>query len=115
MVRPSIGILPRWRRTRSFPASADPSESDRSIHAGRAPQRRGDERIIVPQWSGINPTRARGRHRIERVMCWVRQAASITAAVVSVVALLSRGNTFTVGDRIRMGGVRGDVIALTFM
>lgn len=26
-----------------------------------------------------------------------------------------RGNTFTVGDRITMGGVRGDVIALTFM
>ena len=25
-----------------------------------------------------------------------------------------RGNTFTVGDRITMGGVRGDVIALTF-
>ena len=24
------------------------------------------------------------------------------------------GNTFTVGDRITMGGVRGDVIALTF-
>jgi len=94
-----------------------------------------------------------GRHRNERVMFWIRQGASITAAVLSVVALLSiwfddpqrlttglgifgaglafalqrvvtalagyvvimRGNTFTVGDRITMGGVRGDVIALTFM
>jgi small-conductance mechanosensitive channel len=94
-----------------------------------------------------------GRHQNERAMFWTRQAASITAAVLSVVALLSiwfddpqrlttglgifgaglafalqrvvtalagylvimRGNTFTVGDRITMGGVRGDVIALTFM
>jgi small-conductance mechanosensitive channel len=28
--------------------------------------------------------------------------------------VIVRGNTFTVGDRITMGGVRGDVIALTF-
>ncbi len=28
--------------------------------------------------------------------------------------VIIRGNTFTVGDRITMGGVRGDVIALTF-
>lgn len=28
--------------------------------------------------------------------------------------VIMRGNTFTVGDRITMGGVRGDVIALTF-
>jgi small-conductance mechanosensitive channel len=94
-----------------------------------------------------------GRHRNERIMFWIRQGASITAAVLSIVALLSiwfddperlttglgifgaglafalqrvvtalagyavimRGNTFTVGDRITMGGVRGDVIALTFM
>ena len=93
-----------------------------------------------------------GRHRNERVMFWTRQAASITAALLVIVALLSiwfddprrltaglglftagmafalqrvvtaiagyvivmRGNTFTVGDRITMGGVRGDVIALTF-
>jgi small-conductance mechanosensitive channel len=93
-----------------------------------------------------------GRHRNERAMFWTRQAASIAAAVLLVVALLSiwfddprrlttglglftaglafalqrvvtafagyvvimRGNTFTVGDRITMGGVRGDVIALTF-
>ena len=93
-----------------------------------------------------------GRHRNERVMFWTRQGASITAALLAVVALLSiwfddpqhlttglglfsaglafalqrvvtalagyvvimRGNTFTVGDRITMGGVRGDVIALTF-
>jgi small-conductance mechanosensitive channel len=95
---------------------------------------------------------ATGRHLNERVMFWTRQGASITAALVLVVALLSiwfddperlttglgifsaglafalqrvvtafagyvvimRGNTFTVGDRITMGGVRGDVIALTF-
>jgi small-conductance mechanosensitive channel len=95
---------------------------------------------------------ATGRHRNERVMFWTRQGASIIAAMLVVVALLSiwfddpqrlttglgifsaglafalqrvvtalagyvvimRGNTFTVGDRITMGGVRGDVIALTF-
>lgn len=94
-----------------------------------------------------------GKHRNERVMFWIRQGASITAALVGTLALLSiwfddprrlttglgifsaglafalqrvvtalagyvvimRGNTFTVGDRITMGGVRGDVIALTFM
>jgi small-conductance mechanosensitive channel len=93
-----------------------------------------------------------GRHRNERIMFWTRQGAIITAALLTVVALLSiwfddpqrlttglglfsaglafalqrvvtalagyvvimRGNTFTVGDRITMGGVRGDVIALTF-
>ena len=96
---------------------------------------------------------ATGRHRNERTMFWTRQAASIAAALLSTLALLSiwfddprrlttavgifgaglafalqrvvtalagylvimRGNTFTVGDRITMGGVRGDVIALTFM
>jgi small-conductance mechanosensitive channel len=95
---------------------------------------------------------ATGRERNERLMFWTRQGASITAAVLAVVAVLSiwfddprrlttglgffsaglafalqrvvtalagyvvimRGNTFTVGDRITMGGVRGDVIALTF-
>jgi small-conductance mechanosensitive channel len=95
---------------------------------------------------------ATGRQRNERLMFWTRQGASITAAVLAVVAVLSiwfddprrlttglgffsaglafalqrvvtalagyvvimRGNTFTVGDRITMGGVRGDVIALTF-
>src|SRR5947209_18211730 len=30
-------------------------------------------------------------------------------------ASLFRGRTFTLGDRIVMGGVRGDVIALSFM
>jgi small-conductance mechanosensitive channel len=30
-------------------------------------------------------------------------------------AVILRGNTFSVGDRITMGGVRGDVIALSFM
>lgn len=96
---------------------------------------------------------ATGRHLNERVMFWTRQAASVAAAVLTIIALLSiwfddpqrlatslgffgaglafamqrvvtalagyfvvmRGNTFTVGDRITMGGVRGDVIALTFM
>jgi len=93
-----------------------------------------------------------GEQQNERVMFWTRQAASIGAALLGVVTLLSiwfddperlttglglfsaglafalqrvvtalagylvimRGNTFTVGDRITMGGVRGDVIALTF-
>ena len=93
-----------------------------------------------------------GQHRNDRAMFWIRQGASITAALVAVIAVLSiwfddparlttglglfsaglafalqrvvtalagyvvimRGNTFTVGDRITMGGVRGDVIALTF-
>jgi small-conductance mechanosensitive channel len=93
-----------------------------------------------------------GRHRNERIMFWTRQAASVTAALLAVVTLLSiwfdnpqrlttglglfsaglafalqrvvtalagyvlivRGTTFTVGDRITMGGVRGDVVALTF-
>jgi small-conductance mechanosensitive channel len=92
------------------------------------------------------------RHRNERIMFWTRQGASISAAGLAVVGVLSiwfddprrlttglgvfsaglafalqrvvtalagyvvimRGNTFTVGDRITMGGVRGDVIALTF-
>ena len=96
---------------------------------------------------------ATGQHPNERVMFWVRQGASIAAALLMIVSLLSiwfddpqrlttgagifsaglafalqrvvtalagyfviiRGNTFTVGDRITMGGVRGDVIALTFM
>jgi small-conductance mechanosensitive channel len=93
-----------------------------------------------------------GQNRNERMMFWTRQAASVTAALLAIVAVLSiwfddprrlttglgffsaglvfalqrvvtalagyvvimRGNTFTVGDRITMGGVRGDVIALTF-
>lgn len=96
---------------------------------------------------------ATGRHPNERVIFWTRQGASVVAAALSLVALLSiwfddpqrlttslgffgaglafamqrvvtalagyvvvmRGNTFTVGDRITMGGVRGDVIALSFM
>jgi hypothetical protein len=37
----------------------------------------------------------------------------VTALAGYVVVM--RGNTFTVGDRITMGGVRGDVIALSFM
>jgi small-conductance mechanosensitive channel len=95
---------------------------------------------------------ASGLHRNERALFWTRQGASVVAALLTVLALLSiwfddpqrlttglgifsaglafalqrvvtalagyvvimRGNTFTVGDRITMGGVRGDVIALTF-
>lgn len=38
----------------------------------------------------------------------------VIAAVAGYFVIL-RGNTFTVGDRITMGGVRGDVIALGFI
>ena len=38
----------------------------------------------------------------------------VVTAFAGYIVIL-RGNTFTVGDRITMGGVRGDVIALTFM
>ena len=38
----------------------------------------------------------------------------VVTAVAGYIVIL-RGNTFTVGDGITMGGVRGDVIALTFM
>jgi small-conductance mechanosensitive channel len=37
----------------------------------------------------------------------------VVTAIAGYVVIL-RGNTFSVGDRIVMGGVRGDVIALTF-
>ena len=37
----------------------------------------------------------------------------VVTALAGYVVIL-RGNTFTVGDRITMGGVRGDVISLTF-
>jgi small-conductance mechanosensitive channel len=109
--------------------------------------------ILLARAAAVALARAvTGRHRNERVMFWTRQVASMAAAVLIVVALLSiwfddpqrlttglgifsaglafalqrvvtalagyvvimRGHTFTVGDRITMGGVRGDVIALTF-
>lgn len=109
--------------------------------------------VLLLRAAVVTATRvATGKHRNERMMFWTRQGASIIAAVLSIVALLSiwfddpqrlttglgifsaglafalqrvvtalagyvvimRGNTFTVGDRITMGGVRGDVIALTF-
>jgi small-conductance mechanosensitive channel len=38
----------------------------------------------------------------------------VVTALAGYVVIM-RGNTFTVGDRITMGGVRGDVIALSFM
>ena len=37
----------------------------------------------------------------------------VVTALAGYVVIM-RGNTFTIGDRITMGGVRGDVIALTF-
>lgn len=37
----------------------------------------------------------------------------VVTALAGYVVIM-QGNTFTVGDRITMGGVRGDVIALTF-
>jgi small-conductance mechanosensitive channel len=37
----------------------------------------------------------------------------VVTAVAGYIVIL-RGKTFSVGDRIVMGGVRGDVIALTF-
>ncbi len=48
-------------------------------------------------------------------------SAGIAFALQKVITALAgyfvilRGNTFTVGDRIMMGGVRGDVIALGFI
>jgi small-conductance mechanosensitive channel len=53
------------------------------------------------------------------VMGWI--AAGLAIALQRVVTAFSgyviilRGNVFTVGDRITIGGVRGDVIALGFM
>ena len=42
--------------------------------------------------------------------------AVIRFVIVALVATaIIRGNTFTVGDRIKMGGVQGDVIALGFL
>jgi small-conductance mechanosensitive channel len=47
--------------------------------------------------------------------------AGLTVALQRVVIALAgyfsilRGNTFSVGDRITMGGVRGDVVALSFL
>ncbi|MGE0448847.1 MAG: mechanosensitive ion channel family protein [Vicinamibacterales bacterium] len=38
----------------------------------------------------------------------------VVTALAGYVVIM-RGNTFTIGDRITMGGVRGDVIALTFI
>ncbi|MFN2476988.1 MAG: mechanosensitive ion channel family protein [Chthoniobacterales bacterium] len=66
------------------------------------------------------------------VSIWFEDPARLTTAVGLVTAglafalqrvvtafagyfLILRGNTFTVGDRITMGGVRGDVIALGFL
>jgi small-conductance mechanosensitive channel len=93
------------------------------------------------------------RHRNDRITFWTKQATSLAAFVLVLLAAISiwfddpsrlgtvlglatagiaiaaqkavtsfagylvimRGKTFTVGDRIKMGGVQGDVIALGFL
>lgn len=60
-----------------------------------------------------------GTQEFTAVMGWV--AAGLAIALQRVVTafagyvIVLRGNVFTVGDRITIGGVRGDVIALGFM
>lgn len=98
-------------------------------------------------------TRKLGEGGHERRAFWIRQAISITVALVNVTGLISiwfddparlataiglvtaglafalqrvvtafagyililRGKTFNIGDRITMGGIRGDVIGLGFL
>jgi small-conductance mechanosensitive channel len=68
--------------------------------------------IIVRLW--ISGSSERGA-----IMGWI--AAGLAIALQRVVTafavylIILRGNAFTVGDRITIGGVRGDVIALGFM
>jgi small-conductance mechanosensitive channel len=45
----------------------------------------------------------------------VRRAAQRAVTAFAGYLVIMRGKTFTVGDRIKMGGVRGDVIALGFL
>jgi len=60
-----------------------------------------------------------GTQEFTAVMGWV--AAGLAIALQRVITafagylIILRGNVFTVGDRITIGGVRGDVIALGFM
>jgi small-conductance mechanosensitive channel len=60
-----------------------------------------------------------GTQEFTAVMGWV--AAGLAIALQRVITafagyvIVLRGNVFTVGDRITIGGVRGDVIALGFM
>ncbi len=64
--------------------------------------------VWAPAVGGIGP-----------VVGWA--AAGLTIALQRVVTafagylIILRGNVFTVGDRIKIGGVRGDVVALGFM
>jgi small-conductance mechanosensitive channel len=66
--------------------------------------------VVVVWFREGNPAAAAG---------WV--AAGLTIALQRVVTafagylIILRGNIFTVGDRIMIGGVRGDVVALGFM
>jgi small-conductance mechanosensitive channel len=60
-----------------------------------------------------------GTQEFTAVMGWI--AAGLAIALQRVITafagyvIILRGNVFTVGDRITIGGVRGDVIALGFM
>ena len=68
--------------------------------------------IVVRVWLSGSP-------EFTAVMGWV--AAGLAIALQRVITafagyvIVLRGNVFTVGDRITIGGVRGDVIALGFM
>jgi len=68
--------------------------------------------IVVRVWLS-------GTQEFTAVMGWV--AAGLAIALQRVITafagyvIILRGNVFTVGDRITIGGVRGDVIALGFM
>jgi small-conductance mechanosensitive channel len=68
--------------------------------------------IVVRVWLS-------GRQEFTSVMGWI--AAGLAVALQRVITafagyvIILRGNVFTVGDRITIGGVRGDVIALGFM
>jgi small-conductance mechanosensitive channel len=68
--------------------------------------------IIVRLWLS-------GTQELTAVTGWI--AAGLAIALQRVVTafagylIILRGNAFTVGDRITIGGVRGDVIALGFM
>jgi small-conductance mechanosensitive channel len=68
--------------------------------------------IVVRVWLS-------GTQEFTSVMGWI--AAGLAVALQRVITafagyvIILRGNVFTVGDRITIGGVRGDVIALGFM
>jgi len=68
--------------------------------------------IVVRVWLA-------GTQEFTAVMGWV--AAGLAIALQRVITafagyiIVLRGNVFTVGDRITIGGVRGDVISLGFM